>query len=128
MLQEVNNLRVRIGIEPERPLNDAEREYALQRLRGGADINLTRPTGLLKGLTFNLAAGGRKSIKGDETAARLAKPELFGKQQWINMPPDERNEIVRYLLGTEDPEVVRKKAIGEWGLTAESGVPSPTSR
>lgn len=78
MLQEVNNLRVRTGIEPERPLNDAERKYALQRLRGGSDINLAKPTGMLKGLTFNLAAGGRKSIKGDETAANVALPGGYG--------------------------------------------------
>lgn len=80
MLQEVNNLRVQAGAEPERPLSASERKFALERLRDGRDINLTRPTGLLKALTFNLAAGGRKTIKGDETAARLDKPARFGKR------------------------------------------------
>ena len=115
MLQEMNNLRVHAGAEPERPLNEAERKYALQRLRDGREINLQKPTGLLKGLTFNLAAGGRKSVKGDETASRLAKPERFGKG-WAGIPLDERNEIVRFLLNTEDSELVRQRAIGEWGL------------
>lgn len=117
MHQEVNNLRVRVGIEPERPLKDDERKYALQRLHDGKDINLGKPTGLLNRLTFNLAAGGRKSVKGDETAARLAKPALFGKRWPVSL--DERNEIVQFLLNTGDPEVVRQKATNEWGLNAE---------
>lgn len=118
MLQEVNNLRVRFGIEPERPLNEDERKYALQRLCEGKDINLNKPTGLLNGLTFNLSAGGRKSIKGDEAASRLSKPALFGKK-WLGLSLDERNAIVRFLMDTEDPESVRQKAMVEWGLNAE---------
>ena len=118
MLQEVNNLRVHAGAEPERPLNEAERKYALQRLRDGRDINLQKPTGLLKGLTFNLAAGGRQSVKGDETAARLAKPERFGKR-WLDLSLDKRNEIVRFRLDTEDSELVGQRAIGEWALNDE---------
>ena len=117
LLQEVNNLRVRVGNEPERPLSASERKYALERLREGKDINLNKPTGLLKSLTFNLAAGGRKAIKGDETAARLDKPARFGKR-WPDSL-DERNEIVRFLLNTEDPEVVGQKAVDEWGLNDE---------
>ena len=129
MLQEVNNLRVRVGIEPERQLNKEQWEKAMRRLRSGSDIKLsegrdnspakpTRDLGLPSGTVFNLAAGGRKAIKGDETAARLAKPGLFGKK-WLDIPLDERNEIVRFLLGTEDPEIVRQKAIDEWRLNDE---------
>ena len=119
MLQEVNNLRIRVNLEPERRLREAERANAITRLRSGKNIDdLSKPTrdlGLPSGTVFNLAAGGRKSIKGDETAARLTKPDLFGKR-WLDLPLDERNEIVRFLLGAEDPEVVRQKAADEWGL------------
>ena len=84
MLQEVNNLKVRVGIEPERLLDADERARALQRLRSGKDIKISigkedkaaKPTGdlgLPSGTTFNLARGGRKEIKCDETAARLMK-------------------------------------------------------
>lgn len=118
ILQEVNNLRVRVGIEPERPLNEDERKYLLQQLREGKDINLNKPTGLLNRLTFNLSAGGRESIKGDEVSARLAKPALFGKK-WLALSLNERNEIARFLLDAEDPEVVRLSAANEWGLNAE---------
>ena len=129
MLLEVNNLRVQVGLEPERPLHEEERERVLQRLRSGKDIALLRgrnneevpPTRDLKlpsNAVFNLAAGGRKAIKGDETTAKLMKKDFFGNR-WHNLSLDERNEIVKFLLDTEEPETVRKKALEEWGLKGD---------
>ncbi len=128
MLQEVNNLRIRVGTEPEQALDGGMRERALKRLRAGKDISLTKPTkdlGLPPGAVLNLAAGGRKAIKGDETAVRLikrTKPKpvvaLFG-DRWLEMPLDERNEIVKFLLDAEDPEDVIQKAANEWGMDEE---------
>ena len=138
MLQEVNNLRISVGIEPSRRLSEDERENAIKRLRSGSEIKLSegkdnrpaKPTGdlgLPPGARFNLSAGGRKSIKGDETAARMMARKkskttpaltLFGKR-WLEMPLAERNEIVRFMLNTEEPAVVRQKAIDERGMTPE---------
>ncbi len=124
ILQEVNNLKVRVGIDPERPLDEGERERAMTRLRSGRDISLDKPTrdlGLPSGTAFNLARGGRKKIVGDESAVRLTKEkgrngrELFGKR-WRGLPLDERNEIVRFLLDTGDPEDVWRRAADDWGL------------
>jgi CRISPR-associated endonuclease Csn1 len=138
VFQEVNNLRVQVGSEPERPLKEDERERVLQRLRSGNDIKLwegkdnkpakpTRDLGLPSGAVFNLAAGGRKAIKGDETTAKLvssaqpatakraAQPALFGPK-WLDFSLEERNEIVKFLLDTEDPEAVQRRAKDEWGL------------
>ena len=129
IFQEVNNLRIQDGVE-DRALNDGERERALKRLRSGGDINLEKPVnalGLPWGAKFNLAAGGRKLIKGDETAVKLAAsprkatksrpahPGIFGGK-WLGMSLKERNGIVNFLLETEEPEVVRDKAIKDWGL------------
>ena len=131
MLQEVNNLKIQVGTE-DRALCADEREQALVRLRSGSNINLNvdKPLaalGLPSGAKFNLAAGGRKRVTGDETTAKLAAlpkktisnrqatPGLFGKK-WLEFPLEERNEIVRFLLDTEDPEVVRERALTEWGL------------
>ena len=130
MLQEVNNLKIRVGSEPERPLNEQERGRALKRLRSGSDIDLQKPTkdvGLPSGASLNLARGGRKKVKGDETTAKLAssgkpakgdkpdKPGLFGNR-WHNLFLEERNDIVKFLLDTEDPEAVRQKAMDKYGL------------
>ena len=131
MLQEVNNLRVRVGIEPERPLHEQEREDVLKRLRSGKDIDPQKPNknlGLPSGVTFNLARGGRAKIKGDETTAKLAasgkpakgdkaaEPGLFGNK-WLGFSLEERNGIVNFLLDTEDPEAVQEKALAKWGLS-----------
>ena len=129
ILQEVNNLRIQDGVE-DRALNAGERERALKRLGSGKDINLEKPVGELglpSGAKFNLAAGGRKTIKGDETSAKLATspkkatksrsahPGMFGRK-WLGMSLGERNEIVNFLLETEEPEVVRDRAVADWGL------------
>ncbi len=133
MLQEVNNLKVRVGAEPERFLTPDERARAMKMLRSGKDIKLNSPSkdlGLPSGAQFNLAAGGRASIKGDETTAKLAstgkKPTnkrpaqhaRFGKT-WFDFSLEKRNKIVRFLLDTEEPSQVREKAIHDWGLTDE---------
>ena len=133
MLQEVNNLRIQVGLEPERALAESERARAMQRLRDGKSINLEKPTrdlGLPSGAKFNLAAGGRKSIQGDATTAKLAssgkkatakkpaEPALFGKQ-WFDFSLDRRNEIVKFLLDTDDPAKVVAKAVAEWELNYE---------
>ena len=130
MLQEVNNLRVQEGSKPERPLSQEERDRVLKRLRSGKDIKLregrddrevkpTRDRGLPPGAAFNLAHGGRRSIKGDETTARLSARGRFG-DRWLSLPLEERNEIARFLLESEDPEAVRRKAVEEWGLNEAS--------
>ena len=124
ILQEVNNLKVRVAAGPERPLDKGERTRALHRLWSGKDIDLqkqppTRDLGLPSGTAFNLSRGGRKTLKGDETTTRLKRTkqgkDLFG-DRWLNLPLDERNLIVRFLLDTEDPADVRRKAMEEWGL------------
>ena len=124
MLQEVNNLKILVGADPERPLDADERARAIKRLRSGRDINLQKPTGdlgLPSGSKFNLSRGGRKTIKGDETAVRLTKEKgktgqkLFG-DRWFALPLDARNDIVRFLLETEDPDDVARKAKDEWEL------------
>lgn len=122
IFSEINILEVQIASEQERPLDEVERERVLHRLRSGKDINFANPhTGLRldswrAGVSFNLARGGRKKIQRDETTARLSKRELFGSR-WQNFSLAERNEIVKFLLDTEDPETVHQKAVEEWGLS-----------
>ena len=121
ILQEVNNLRLQDGFKPERPLDGQERSRFLDRLRSGKPIDLEKPLkglGLPPGATFNLARGGRKKLKGDEVTAKLSKEGLFGKS-WTPKSIDERNETAKFLLDTEEPENVRKKAIADWGLNDE---------
>ena len=119
ILQEVNNLKVQVGSEQERSLEEQEREAALKRLRSGKNIEfkkLTRDLKLPSGARLNLARGERETIKGDETTYYLIKKELFGSR-WQSLSLEERNEIVKFLLNTEDPETVQRRAGEEWRLT-----------
>lgn len=119
MLVEVNNLRLRVGGEPERALNAKERKRFLKRLRSGKDVNFQRPARDLKlsaGADFNLARGGREKLKGDETTWRLSQKERFGRR-WFDLSLDQRNEIVKFLLETEDDVSVRQRAMTQWGLS-----------
>ena len=117
MLVEVNNLRLRVGGEPERALNAEERERILKRLRSGKAVNFNPPTrDLPAGADFNLARGGREKLKGDETARRLSKRECFGSR-WFDLSLNQRNEIVKFLLETENDENVRQRATAQWGLS-----------
>jgi len=119
---EVNNLKVQIASEPERPLDPQEREGVLKRLRSGLDISFKNPTAGLKvpslssGVSFNLARGGREKIQGDVVTKLLKKKELFGSR-WPSLSLKKRNEIVKTLLLVEEPETIQLKAIREWGLT-----------
>lgn len=131
ILQDLNNLRLRVGGGPERPLTSDQRDRALRRLRSGSDINLEKPT---KDLNWssdaiaNLSTGGfRDKIEGDRTAKRLMTVKPPGKgtkrlqvfdRRWLTMPLDQRNRIVHQLL---DPDLsdddIRSLATDEWGLT-----------
>ncbi len=123
MLQEVNNLRLWEGNGPDRPLDDDERSRVLKRLRSGLDLNLQKPPmralRLPSGVTFNLSRGGRTKINGDQTTKRLKNRSLFGNR-WLSLPLDQRNEIVKFLLETDDPEMVHQEAVQKWGLDAEN--------
>ena len=129
MLQEVNNLRLWDGSGPDRRLTVDERSLVLERLIKGMDFNLDLQDprkspamirrGFPPGATFNLSRDGRAKIDGDQTTKVLKKRDLFGSR-WTSLPLHERNEIVRFMLETEDPETVRCTAIREWGLDDEN--------
>ena len=118
ILQEVNNLRLVLPGGGGQPLNPDERANVLERLREGKDIELQEPVKLLKlpdGASLNLARGGRKAIKGDQTTKRLADKNLFGNG-WFKR--SDQAAVVEFLIDAEDPEQVRLKAEQDWGLDA----------
>lgn len=119
ILQEVNNLRLILPGGRGQPLDEDERERVLARLRRGFDINLQKPVEALNlpdGASLNLARGGRKALKGDQTTKRLANKKLFG-DGWFKR--SDQTAVVEFLIDAEDPEQVRLKAEQDWGLDAE---------
>jgi CRISPR-associated endonuclease Csn1 len=118
MLQEVANLRVAPRGGAAVPLTKAQRDKVLHDLRTKKEIKLD---GLLKLLKLpsdthvNLLGEDRKTLKGDETSARLSARALFGKT-WHGLSLVQRTEIVRALLETERPEDIDGRARTEWDL------------
>ena len=117
--QEINNLKytdpttndeIRVADDPE----TLERIVELGRKKDKVKFDDIRKAAGLKGtsIRFNLESGKRKKgknteteedtfrsdLKGFETDAILRKPKYFGKENWDNIPEDERNKIVRILI------------------------------
>jgi len=119
MVQEANNLRVTSPGSPARRLTLEERDKVLGHLRKKKELKLDAMLKLLKlpsGSTVNLFDDHRSTIKGEETAARLAHKEIFG-DTWFNLSAEERTGIVRTLLDTEKPEEIERIAQLQWGLS-----------
>src|SRR5690606_30390697 len=79
MVQEANNLRVTSPGSPARRLTLEERDKVLGHLRKKKELKLDTMLKLLKlpsGSTVNLFDDHRSTIKGEETAARLAHKEI----------------------------------------------------
>ena len=89
MLQEVNNLKISVGLEPERRLDEGERERALKRLRSGKDIKLRegkeKQTGKAHGgpgtvLWNRLQPGGGRTQAGEGRRDRRTSHEERGRR------------------------------------------------
>lgn len=120
MVQEANNLRVAVAGERARPLLPEERDKVLRALRTKKELKLEALWKLLKlpsGTPVNLLDENRKALKGDETADRLSKTDIFGKA-WHDIPFARRTEIVHKLIETEQQEEIERIAQAEWGLDA----------
>jgi len=120
MVQEANNLRISVAGEPARPLDRTERDKVLKELRAKKELKLEGLWKLLKlptGTPVNLLDEHRKALKGDETAERLSRKDLFGKT-WRELSFARRTEIARKLIETAEPEEIEQLAQADWGLDA----------
>ncbi|MGH6869592.1 MAG: type II CRISPR RNA-guided endonuclease Cas9, partial [Methylocella sp.] len=120
MVQEANNLRVLVPGEAAKDLTREQRDKILAALRTRKDLKVEDVVKLLKlpsGAQVNLLDEHRKTLKGDETAARLSHKALFGKA-WNGFSFARRTAIVRKLIETEQPDEIDRIAQAEWGLDA----------
>ena len=121
--QEVNNLRILDAHLKERPLTPAERDLVVNALEHHGKRTFTALRSLLglgTGSRFNLEDAKREDLKGNATAAALARKSLFG-QRWFDLPEATQDAVVRRLLDEEDTS----KLIA-W-LTEQTGVDEPTA-
>ncbi len=115
LLQEVNHLRV--GSE-ERPLAPEERHALVERLRQG-DLpvkELRQMLGLSRVAPLNLERGGKKSLVGDRTQAKLRAVFL---NRWDALTPAEQLEAIADAAGDLDDASLEAKGRERWGLSGE---------
>lgn len=122
IFQELNNLRIVSPDFSERSLTLDERDALAAELLGKAKLTFKRMRRVLKLGTleaFNLESEKRDHLKGDQTAAALAKKGRFGPR-WHEIPADRQSGIVERLLAEEDEAVLVDWLRDTWELEAEA--------
>jgi len=118
LLEELANLRILGEDHRLRPLTLEQRDDLLEALASRQKMTfaqLHKRLRLRPEERFSLESDTRKDIKGDETAAVLAKPKCFGKR-WLALPPEVQEEVVLFLLTTENEEEAIAGLMERWGL------------
>lgn len=120
MWQEIANLKIIDADETPRSLDPEQRAAIYAKLQRQKTVSFGAMHKLLKLdqlERFNLEDGKRKGLNGDETAAVLAKDDLFGKG-WFDLDEARQDEIVGRLLSEENESALAETAEAEWGLDA----------
>ncbi|MEW5425084.1 type II CRISPR RNA-guided endonuclease Cas9 [Amorphus sp. 3PC139-8] len=123
ILQDLCQLRVTRAGEAERPLTMQERDAAAARLMAGSGNAVTFDQ-LRKALKFpddvrfNVELSGRKGLKPDETGARLAARNAFGKT-WRGLSRERQIEVVERMLHTQDAAAMEGWLAEQYRLAPE---------
>ncbi|MEW6202934.1 MAG: type II CRISPR RNA-guided endonuclease Cas9 [bacterium] len=114
LLQNVNNLKAKkidkkTGEIIDRPLSQDERNILIHELETKGDLKFSQIRELLdlKGFKFNFEESEEKII-GNRTASKLI--EIFGKDNWENLPDFKKDEIVEKIRTTRKEHVLAKYA------------------
>jgi len=121
ILQDANNLRILQAGQPERALTRQERDRVVQALLHSAKRSFDQLRKLLdlpETAAFNLESAKRKDLRGDTTGAELARATAFGPR-WLALPLEKQDEVVRFLLDTEEEETVTSALREQYGLSVE---------
>jgi len=122
ILQELANLELRHRRTGQiRRLSRQERDKVLVELKRREKFSFSqirKLVGIDAVWSFNLQDDRRDGLKGDIVAYRLAKGG-FGKS-WHDLPIDQQDDVVRFLLDEEREDEVIRVATTSWGLSAEA--------
>ena len=120
ILQEIDNLVLLSPMGEDRRLAQDERVAVAELCFGQGRVTfdaLRQKLGVGDSTKFNLESDRRTALKGDETAACLAKKKHFGPRWW-QFTPARQDEIVEMLLDDQkSDDEIRRLAIQDWGLS-----------
>ena len=124
-LSEINNLKI-IKSNREEILLDAPQkrklaEYLHQK-KSANFSSLRKQIGFgADEFRFNFEGGKRDKFDGNATEIFLKDQKHFG-EKWLNFSLQKQDEIVEFLLESEDENVIYQKATDDWKLSEEQAL------
>jgi CRISPR-associated endonuclease Csn1 len=125
ILSEINNLKI-IKNNREEILLDAPQkrkitEYLHQKKSVGFS-SLRKQIGFgADEFRFNFEGGKRDKFDGNTTEIFLKDKKYFG-EKWQNFSLNQQDEIVEFLLESEEEKSIYQKALNDWELTEEQAI------
>jgi len=125
ILSEINNLKIIKNNREEILLDGAQKRKLAEYLHEKKTANfssLRRQIGFSADeFKFNFEGGKRDKFDGNTTEIFLKDKKHFGVN-WHNFSLELQDEIVEFLLDSEDEDVIYEKAVNAWQLSEEQAL------
>ena len=121
ILQELNNLRLLVGME-QRPLTLEERNLLFNKLlvtKSMTFAKLREAIGIKRSdkARFNLESEKRKGLKGDVVGSQLGATECLG-EAWHQLPVERQEDLAELIEATDDAsELIKRLTTAPWNFS-----------
>jgi CRISPR-associated endonuclease Csn1 len=125
ILSDVNNLKIVENNSEEILLNAAQKKKLVEYLHENKSAkfsSLRRQIGFAADeFKFNFEGGKRDKFDGNSTEIFLKDKKYFG-EKWHDFSLEMQDEIVEFLLDSEDENAIYEKAVNAWQLSEEQAL------
>ena len=125
ILSEINNLKIIKNNREEILLDAAQKKKLVEYLHENKSAkfsSLRKQIGYAgEEFKFNFEGGKRDKFDGNSTEIFLKDKKHFG-EKWHDFSLKEQDEIVEFLLDSEDENIIYEKALNLWQLSAEQAL------
>jgi CRISPR-associated endonuclease Csn1 len=125
ILSEINNLKIIKNNREEILLDAPQKKKLVEYLHENKSAkfsSLRKQIGYVgEEFKFNFEGGKRDKFDGNSTEIFLKDKKHFG-EKWHDFSLKEQDEIVEFLLDSEDENIIYEKAVNVWQLSAEQAL------
>jgi CRISPR-associated endonuclease Csn1 len=125
ILLEINNLKIIKNNREEILLDALQKRKLVEYLHEKKSVNfssLRKQIGFgADEFKFNFEGGKRDKFDGNATEIFLKDQEYFG-EKWRDFSLNQQDEIVEFLLDSEDENLIYQKALNDWKLSEEQAL------
>ena len=125
ILSEINNLKIIKNNREEILLDAQQKRKLVEYLHEKKSVNfssLRKQIGFgADEFKFNFEGGKRDKFDGNATKIFLKDQEYFG-EKWRDFSLNQQDEIVEFLLDSEDENLIYQKALNDWKLSEEQAL------